>query len=284
MRVLVLNGVNLDVLGRRDPELYGGLTIAELESRIYEWARAARADRPVPPDERRGRVRQVVPRRVRQRRRDRRQPRRLDALRVGDPRRARDAHDPDRRGAPLERRRARGVAAALGRRRPRRRALRRPGPGRLREALEFLKEQRVSDRIERLRELARGAAARHEPRQRPLPDRLRELERRAARRAGPRRASSPTSATSRRRGRIEGVETVQTKRSLIGWLAETLGPRRLRGARPPVVVRRAAAGGRHRARAAAGRSSSSCARSRTRASSRRSGARARSPTGCSSGS
>ena len=40
MRVSVLNGVNLDVLGRRDPKLYGGLTIAELESRIYEWARA----------------------------------------------------------------------------------------------------------------------------------------------------------------------------------------------------------------------------------------------------
>ena len=39
MRVLVLNGVNLNVLGRRDPVLYGGLSIAELESRIYEWAR-----------------------------------------------------------------------------------------------------------------------------------------------------------------------------------------------------------------------------------------------------
>ncbi len=39
MRVLVLNGVNLDVLGRRDPTLYGGLSLAELESRIYEWAR-----------------------------------------------------------------------------------------------------------------------------------------------------------------------------------------------------------------------------------------------------
>ena len=39
MRVLVLNGVNLDILGRRDPKVYGGLTIAELESRIYEWAR-----------------------------------------------------------------------------------------------------------------------------------------------------------------------------------------------------------------------------------------------------
>ena len=39
MRVLVLNGVNLNVLGRRDPTLYGGLSIAELESQIYEWSR-----------------------------------------------------------------------------------------------------------------------------------------------------------------------------------------------------------------------------------------------------
>jgi 3-dehydroquinate dehydratase-2 len=39
MRVLVLNGVNLNILGRRDPGQYGGLSIAELESRIYDWAR-----------------------------------------------------------------------------------------------------------------------------------------------------------------------------------------------------------------------------------------------------
>ena len=39
MRVLVLNGVNLNMLGRRDPGHYGGLSIAELESRIYDWAR-----------------------------------------------------------------------------------------------------------------------------------------------------------------------------------------------------------------------------------------------------
>src|SRR3954452_23955648 len=40
MQILVLNGVNLDVLGRRDPKLYGGVTINELETRIYEWAQA----------------------------------------------------------------------------------------------------------------------------------------------------------------------------------------------------------------------------------------------------
>jgi|SRR5579875_899121 3-dehydroquinate dehydratase-2 len=38
MQILVLNGVNLDVLGRRDPKLYGGLSLNELETRIYEWA------------------------------------------------------------------------------------------------------------------------------------------------------------------------------------------------------------------------------------------------------
>ena len=38
MRIVVLNGVNLDVLGRRDPEMYGGLALSELETRIYEWA------------------------------------------------------------------------------------------------------------------------------------------------------------------------------------------------------------------------------------------------------
>ena len=38
MQIDVLNGVNLDQLGRRDPELYGGLSISELETRIYEWA------------------------------------------------------------------------------------------------------------------------------------------------------------------------------------------------------------------------------------------------------
>jgi len=38
VRVDILNGVNLDVVGRRDPELYGGQTIQELETRIYAWA------------------------------------------------------------------------------------------------------------------------------------------------------------------------------------------------------------------------------------------------------
>ena len=38
MRIVVLNGANLDMLGSRDPELYGGLGLSELETRIYQWA------------------------------------------------------------------------------------------------------------------------------------------------------------------------------------------------------------------------------------------------------
>jgi 3-dehydroquinate dehydratase II len=39
VRILVANGVNLDVLGRRDPKLYGGLSLGQLETQIYDWAR-----------------------------------------------------------------------------------------------------------------------------------------------------------------------------------------------------------------------------------------------------
>jgi 3-dehydroquinate dehydratase-2 len=37
-RVEVMHGVNLDQLARRDPALYGGLSLAELEHRISAWA------------------------------------------------------------------------------------------------------------------------------------------------------------------------------------------------------------------------------------------------------
>ena len=38
-RIDVLNGVNLDQLGRRDPEVYGAATLAELEVRVKKFAR-----------------------------------------------------------------------------------------------------------------------------------------------------------------------------------------------------------------------------------------------------
>jgi 3-dehydroquinate dehydratase II len=39
MRIDVLNGVNLDMLGRRDPGRYGEGSLQDLETQIYAWAR-----------------------------------------------------------------------------------------------------------------------------------------------------------------------------------------------------------------------------------------------------
>src|SRR5262249_22953809 len=44
-----LNGPNLDVLARRDPKLYGGLSPNELGSRIYRWGRELRVAAPGRP-------------------------------------------------------------------------------------------------------------------------------------------------------------------------------------------------------------------------------------------
>jgi 3-dehydroquinate dehydratase-2 len=39
MRVEVIHGVNFDVLERRDPVLYGGLSLIQLEGRIHDFGR-----------------------------------------------------------------------------------------------------------------------------------------------------------------------------------------------------------------------------------------------------
>ena len=38
MQTAVINGVNLNALDARDHEIYGGLSLHELETRIYMWA------------------------------------------------------------------------------------------------------------------------------------------------------------------------------------------------------------------------------------------------------
>jgi 3-dehydroquinate dehydratase-2 len=38
-RVGVLHGVNLDMLGRRNPEVYGTFSLRELETQVKRWAR-----------------------------------------------------------------------------------------------------------------------------------------------------------------------------------------------------------------------------------------------------
>ena len=44
LRVDVMHGVNLDVLGRRDADHYGGLTLTELEVTIKQFARELEMD------------------------------------------------------------------------------------------------------------------------------------------------------------------------------------------------------------------------------------------------
>jgi 3-dehydroquinate dehydratase-2 len=43
-RVAVLHGVNFDVLDRRDPAIYGGLSLSELEAKISDWAHALKLE------------------------------------------------------------------------------------------------------------------------------------------------------------------------------------------------------------------------------------------------
>jgi len=38
-RVAVMHGVNLDMLGKRDPDHYGTVTLSELENQVRQWAK-----------------------------------------------------------------------------------------------------------------------------------------------------------------------------------------------------------------------------------------------------
>ena len=104
MQVLVLNGVNLNVLGRRDRTIYGGLSLNELESRIYGWAHeldiSARCRQTNSEGEYIGWIHDCL----RQRRRPGRQPGSVEPLQLCDPRCARADDRADRRGASLRHR------------------------------------------------------------------------------------------------------------------------------------------------------------------------------------
>ncbi|NLP10743.1 3-dehydroquinate dehydratase, partial [bacterium] len=43
LHILVVHGPNLNLLGEREPEVYGRMTLAQLDQRIAEWAHAMQA-------------------------------------------------------------------------------------------------------------------------------------------------------------------------------------------------------------------------------------------------
>jgi 3-dehydroquinate dehydratase-2 len=44
MRILVLHGPNLNLLGTREPDVYGNLTLAEIDARLVELGRSLGAE------------------------------------------------------------------------------------------------------------------------------------------------------------------------------------------------------------------------------------------------
>ena len=117
-RVAVLHGVNFDILERRDPSVYGGRSLSELEHADRGLGARAGPGTDLLPDQPRGRVRRVPAPAARPGRRGAGQRRRLDPLQPRDRRRARRRRPARGRGPPLRRRGARGLAQGLGLRRP----------------------------------------------------------------------------------------------------------------------------------------------------------------------
>ena len=232
-RVAVLHGVNFDILERRDPAFYGGLSLSELEQQIGDWARGLGLEPIFFQTNHEGEFVEYL----------HRLPDLADAAIVNAgawthySRAIADALDVARpaggRGPPLRRREPRRLAPGLG--------LRRPGAGEdLRQGRRRLPRGAgaAGRRARRLapdarpRRPPRGAAGRararpdagHRPDQRPLPDRLHRHQRGLRLRAGPAPLLHrlPLHRARRRRGRGLGADH---GRAATGWARSPSGSR-----------------------------------------------------------
>ena len=178
VRVDVLNGVNLDLLGRRDPVSTATARCrtsrrrstpgrVSSSSRCGAGRRTTKASTSSSSTPRSAMPTALVA-----------EPGCVEPLQLGDPRRARAVLGGGRRGAPLGRRRPRGVASADRPRGPDDGAHHRRGNRRLPAGARSCSRIGGTDEADRAaaRE-PRRSPARHGARQRPIPDRPPELER-----------------------------------------------------------------------------------------------------------
>ena len=111
-RIQVMHGVNLDMLGRRDPDTYGTLSLTDLEREVSEMAAELGLQTRFFQTNFEGEFVEELHRLDGLADGILLNPGRVDPLRVGDPRRAGDRGPAGGRGPPLRRGRARGLAQA----------------------------------------------------------------------------------------------------------------------------------------------------------------------------